>query len=1058
MLAFVLKCSRFARYSQANFTFVLVDLSCMRFLLSSCMLCFFCLHSVSAQLIQSQSILLQADKKITQYDHRVWTTQDGISSNSIEKMVYDANHYLWLGTFGGLVRFDGNSFKVYGSHNVPLMRNNAIMALAIDQQQRLWIGTQVGIILYKDGNFYKENLLSKIDSCFINNIFSDSKNNVWIGTPMGLWKFKENKLYNVSVFDEKSIRMIHEDQTGTLWVGTEQGELFKSTNYQDFSPILMPKGIGDIQCIFRDRKNQIWVGTYNGVIKIENSKAISYPALSKFDIYDIQEDKEGNLWFAGNALIRMSASGQIEVFPAIRHQINQMLPDPAGLVWLATENGGLHCLSDGLFRPYSTTEGMRANVARAICEVDQGGLWIGYEEGGIDELRNGHAAPVPGIPNNLRVKHLMRDRAGTVWISTYEGLFRKAGNGIARWTESTRQIPDNSIRLTYEDRAGNLWVGTRLSGLYCRTTTGQWLHYTEQENGLGSNFIVSLCEGANGDMLIGSKAGLDMLRQGKVMKHIGIAEGLPGNLVFSIRPDGGNGYWLALQGGLAHISPAGIRSYTQANGLSSNGCYDVLRSNGYLWVPTQIGVMRINEQKLLAFNQHANTKIDLTYYGKRDGMKDAECIGAAFSLKSSNQQLWFLTNGGVVTLDPNMAGGGRLPQGTYIEEVQYDTTTVLFQHQAVTIPANVSRFSVYFSSVDFLSLNKVQFRYKLLPFENEWVYLGTNRMVSFTNLSHGQYSFLVEASSDGQHWQPAVAALTLIQQQPLYKQRWIQLLAVFALLALAAGIYFMRVRAIEFSKQRLECEVEARTAELREKAEQIAHQNDELRSLSSEKNYMMSILAHDVRTPLNHIRGLVDVIFTDPSNLTEMQQKFLKQIGISAEKLGELTNQLLDFRSIEANSLSIELSEQDIVPIAMMAAESFRNEARRKNIEIVCEPHAQEALATCNRDYLKLILDNLVSNAIKFSPFDKKIKIYTFANEQVAGIAVADEGPGILPDDMPKLFGRFQRLSAQPTGGEKSVGLGLSIVKKYVETMHGSIRVESEPGKGATFVVEFPRT
>jgi signal transduction histidine kinase len=187
-----------------------------------------------------------------------------------------------------------------------------------------------------------------------------------------------------------------------------------------------------------------------------------------------------------------------------------------------------------------------------------------------------------------------------------------------------------------------------------------------------------------------------------------------------------------------------------------------------------------------------------------------------------------------------------------------------------------------------------------------------------------------------------------------------------------------------------------------------------------------------------------------------MQRTFLTQIGKSAEKLGEMTSQILDIRSAESNTLQIQISEQDVVPIVMRSVEAFRKDADTKQIHLIYESEIKTATALCNRDYLKLVLDNLLSNAIKFSPFGSIVKVHTALTPEEVQILVTDEGPGIRPDELPKLFGRFQRLSAQPTGGEKSTGLGLSIAKKYVETMNGRIWVASEPGKGATFAVAFP--
>jgi two-component system sensor histidine kinase/response regulator len=251
--------------------------------------------------------------------------------------------------------------------------------------------------------------------------------------------------------------------------------------------------------------------------------------------------------------------------------------------------------------------------------------------------------------------------------------------------------------------------------------------------------------------------------------------------------------------------------------------------------------------------------------------------------------------------------------------------------------------------------------------------------------------------------------------------------------------------------------------EIKAQREILEHQNHELIALNQEKNEFLGIAAHDLKNPLNNIADIAKILETesDVMPLSEIQD-FAKLIRESSNKMFELVRNLLDVNAIEQGGIKASPKEFDIVPLVNNVVESYTQRAMTKGINIHFTYEADEIYAFADEHLAEQVIENLLSNAVKYSPSSKNIFVNIQAGMKDEGggmnvhVSVRDEGPGISAVDMKKLFGKFARLTAQPTGGEHSTGLGLSIVKKLVEAMNGKVWCESELGSGATFVLVLP--
>jgi two-component system sensor histidine kinase/response regulator len=257
---------------------------------------------------------------------------------------------------------------------------------------------------------------------------------------------------------------------------------------------------------------------------------------------------------------------------------------------------------------------------------------------------------------------------------------------------------------------------------------------------------------------------------------------------------------------------------------------------------------------------------------------------------------------------------------------------------------------------------------------------------------------------------------------------------------------------------------------VQERTKQLRAQNEALQALNTEKNEFLGIAAHDLKNPLSGIRGLAEMLLYSASELDAQEhQEFLTQILTASERMFELVTNLLDVNAFEQEGITLSIVSVDAVSIIRMIVEIYNSRAKAKNISIHFAAPS-EALLRADELALQQVMENIISNAVKYSPHGKNVFVKiaiiepgTSSTEtstephQTVQISVQDEGPGLSDDDKSKLFGKFARLSARPTGGEHSTGLGLSIVKKMVEAMNGNVWCESELGQGACFIVELPR-
>lgn len=282
------------------------------------------------------------------------------------------------------------------------------------------------------------------------------------------------------------------------------------------------------------------------------------------------------------------------------------------------------------------------------------------------------------------------------------------------------------------------------------------------------------------------------------------------------------------------------------------------------------------------------------------------------------------------------------------------------------------------------------------------------------------------------------------------QQRYLIYTAVlfFALILLVLLGYLIKQRDNKILK--------AQYQEINHQKEQIESINKTLVELNEEKNDLIGIVAHDLKSPLNQISGMIEIIKLTSGDQPSEQKEYISKIEQSTNRLKKMVSKILDVSAIESQTLNITLEKVTITTLLEEIVSRFEAMAAKKNISILREFESTVATISTDVGYVSEVLENLMSNAVKYSPLGKQITIKLSERGAFARIEFIDQGQGINEKDMKRLFGKFHKLSVRPTAGEDSTGLGLSIVKKYVLALNGKVWCESEEGKGSNFIVELP--
>ncbi len=1024
---------------------------------------------------------------------------DGLPNNQIQCIFQDKKGWIWLGTSQGLSRFDGYRFVnfINNPEDTTSLSGSLVRVIFEDSKGNLLIGTENGGLNVFDREKeqfrhpFRNNPELKSKEVSVNTIKEDSKGNLFIGTDRNLLKVdKYGHLSKVSpssgIISGSFIRVVEFDNSGNLWIGTSDGLFLYHTDSNVLETItirVIKEQSKEVFDILKDDDGLLWIGTYsNGLLLIDPAtKSVSHVRLDPYlqrseTVRTITKGILGDYWIGtrGGLYVYSKTRGVTGFFKhddrdnrsLANNSVLDIFHDASGETWIGTR-GGLNLLakSKQVFRNFSALpmddHYLNSSIIYAFWMDENKRIWIGTEDGGINIYDPGKG--------------------------TFSYLMTKEDN--------SNSISQNCIKAFLDDKKGNLWIGTFWGGIdVLNLKTGKISHYQhspENMHSLADNRVWTLCLDDEGGIWVGTSAGVDRfdpetnsfihypkLAQSRQVNWINIDSdkkvwlGTPDEIIIYdpenesiIRhsehsryflEDSDKKYWIAtLDKGIALYSKqkGALNYYDEHNGLSNNQSLSILEDNNHsLWISTSNGLSKFDKEKKLFRN-----------FTSRDGLRnDQFTYGAAY--KSSDGELLFGGISGFNMFKPSdiLTDDQNVPL-VFTELRVFNRTVPIKKGKDVILTKSITEtplltlkysqnvFTLEFAALDFINSSSTLYSYYLEGFDKGWNEPSTTRTATYTNLNPGDYTLRIRRVL---RWnQPGnedlVLKITILP--PFWMSWWFRTIIALLILALAYSLIRFMINREKIKHDLVFEKIRARN----------------LHELDMLKLKLFTNISHEIRTPLTLILGPLEKLISKKVPEDEIPAH-LNLVYRNTKQLDRLINQLLDFRKLETGNLKLELVKDDMVSLVSEVVESFQEYANENKIDLKFHTLKKGLISLFDRDKVETIINNLISNALKFTDEGGSISVHlslVFApddedslnnhpEKQYIEISVKDTGKGISDTNIDKIFTRFFRID---TKNESSgTGIGLALVKELVKLHRGSITVISKPEKGSKFTLRLP--
>ena len=969
-----------------------------------------------------------------------WTGDNGLLSNNLTSVVQASTGFLWITTNNGLMRFDGSRLEVFDQGVIPFLSTDAFYRVYEDKNGTLWFASRGnGIVRFSNNKFEQHLPLNPLIPKSLRTMLIEDDGTMWVGSDYkGLILIRDTTAEKIPhpILDDVSILSLEKDNLGALYIGTNSKGLLK-----------YDKGIVEqiaIQGTYNHSVNVIksvgggvlFVGTTQGLYKIEDGVASSVPMLDNIQINHLIQDSFGSLWIGTErGLARINERHNVREFLRSGRSfagahITSLFLDNEGSLWFSTGKSGLLRLKESPIRNFNEQHGLSVDRVNVVHEGVDGKFYVCLDDGFINVIEDDKIAPFPVLNKrwNESVRDIHLDKNGTFWIASYNGLMKKTKQSETIFT-TNNGLPSNSVRRIFRDSRSDLWIGTRAGGIV-QFRDDKVQKIFNRQNGLSSDYILAIEEDKHGRLLIGTHSGgLNILNPDGSIEIYHLKEDDDGVLIFNLDVDDAEQIWLATSIGLYHFNLQ-KKTFTRValtDVVKGESYFDwVEDKRGNVWIPTNIGIIQITKSDVLKFLSGDIASVKSKIFNDFDGMKNKECTGATRSLLASTGEIWVPTIAGICVVDPERQRENKMIPPVYITEVITDDHIVPNPSGKVEVEPGNFRITIHFTSLSLLAPSKVRFKYKLDRVDGRWKELSPGkRSVDYTSLPPGDYTFSVLASNNDGVWNEEGTNLAFVVRPFFYQSAWFYVGLVIILLMLFYLIYKWRVNAIEVK-------------------------NAELIKVNSELDRFVYSASHDLRAPLASILGLVKLtkLDNDPKNRME----YLEMVERSIHKLDGFIHDIINYSrnartELESRKVDFNVLIKDILTSLQFQEKSNRI---RKDVQVQGEG---EFYTDPKR--LEIILFNLITNAIKYHKIDQPdpyVVVRVNYSDYDAVIEVIDNGIGIDRNHQESIFKMFYRADERSNGS----GLGLFIAKETVEKLRGTLSVHSVVGKGSTFRFKVP--
>lgn len=1022
---------------------------------------------------------------------RLFTSDQGLSNSQINQVYQDRRGFIWIATEDGLNHFDGDRFTVFrhSPDDSTSLASNFVHTVFEDSKGNFWIGTINGLQLYSrttnsfrkfplslandtsayphvtsiledrngllwvctsgngvvkinpnDLTYSKDKVLSsQLRSIYLQTIYEDRNGKIWLGSEdKGLIVYDpssgsvDQSFYRhdwMKWLSDKQISDICEDANGNVVIGSLNGGLGIYYRDENRFEIYDQKGIIPVKTLLNDGSGTIWVGTDGqGIKQLINGKLVNYDVagsqltLNKTKAHSLVMDNQGNIWagiFHKGVLMLPRYSNKFEYFGYSHNPdhsigngcIMSIAATPDGRIWTGTDGNGLYSI-DPLSRTtkqFSKDLGsLHGNTVMTLTYGPSGLLWVGTYLNGLASINpaNGKMERVTLSQDveNEKIITITSDSHNMLWIGTY-------GRGVLRYDPSTRKVTsintfarDTLNRLTNNwvnalrfDAAGKLWIGT-FKGVDCfDPETGRFTHFNVDNGFLSDNVVYCLLHDKTGKI------------------------------------------WVGTSNGLACIDPVAKQSviYFMKNGLSGNVINGMEEdSNGNIWISTNSGLSR-----------YSPTLDVFTSFYSFEGLQSNEFRrGAAY--KAADGKLYFGGINGITTFYPQNIGVARPLPDLYFTDFRIFNQSVavgdhsgnvtildrsLLEKPQVRLRHTDNVFSIEFIALEYTNPEKIVYRYMMEGFENNWKATGVNnRIITYTNLAPGNYTFRVAATDNMGN--EKLIALSIFILPPWWMTWW----AFIIYFVVGTGLTLLIIREIH--------------SRLRQNHQLLELQYAE--QANDSRLQLFANISHEIRTPLTLIINPLEQLMDKEADSTKRSMYAL--MHRNSMRILRLMNQLIDVRKIDKGQMQLQYEQADMVAFINDIINAFEYAAQSRQIEVSFVTDLPELPVWIDRSNFDKVLFNVMSNALKFTPKMGRVQIRLSlsADGKQFVIEVEDNGIGIPEAIREKIFDRFYQ--GKTAMINKGSGVGLHLARRLVEMHQGSIQAFNAAEQGALFVITMP--
>lgn len=678
-----------------------------------------------------------------------FNVQSGLPNSTVTCICQTRDGFIWLGTFAGLVRFDGVFFKHFNRWNTPDLKNDRIQALFADREGKLWIGTAGGgLVSYDSGKWQCYTVAEGLSNDHVRAITQDRAGYLWIGTDYGL---NRKNAQGFDIFTAKDglldnlITSLAVDLHGTLWIGTLQGGISRWENLymRTFGP---QDGLLNTQifAVYPDRLGNVWVGTGSGVFVLnpETDRFVRIPGTSYTPVTSFMPSGHGGMLIGTMADGVKFYNGVMTDGPALPDDyIHNLLMDNLERLWIGTHNAGLVQVRQRIVGNMTFGSEQASAVVTAVLNDGKGRLWIGSKEKGLwfveNEIIRQFAVDQARFSDST-INSLCSDSSGTVWVATAGlGIARISGDRVT-WYTSQQGLASDNVTAVYCRRHGEVWIGTD-SGL-CMFGNGE----ISRDHGFQDLPVLPvrvIQPDLQGDLLVGTVDGLYRLSEKKVEK---ISNGEISALWLNDKET----LYIGTNGdGLIQLSGGVIKTCTTQNGLIDNFITGLYRSvSGSLWIGTSKGIMCLNSAQLDAFFKADSSFLFPLILDSSCGLKNSRCSGYGLSgVSAARGYIYFPTAGGLAVFSPEKVFAVKETPIAFIDEVSVQNRELRTDDNLVIKRGKQISFRITATGVPVPEL--LRFLYRLQGFEHQHraLFAGQSRTVTYADLKPGKYRFEVTA-------------------------------------------------------------------------------------------------------------------------------------------------------------------------------------------------------------------------------------------------------------------------------------------------------------------------